>query len=210
MTERPILFSGEMVRSIRAGRKTQTRRVGSFQKNDATELGVDYIGHATKGTVAQATYRAFPKGGTARWALCECPYGIPGDRLWVRETWLNNALAGYEPVCFYRADDADKPTDRKWKPAIFMPRSASRITLAIEALRAERVRDITAHDAKAEGIQLRPNGEDWLATDFANLWDSINGKKHPWRSNPWVWVIEFKDISNGPDQLSGDSNQKPK
>lgn len=87
MKERPILFSAPMVRAILEGRKTQTRRVGKCQMPGATELGVEYSMHATKGQVAVATYRAYPNAGTARWGLCECPYGIPGDRLWVKETF---------------------------------------------------------------------------------------------------------------------------
>lgn len=197
-----------MVRATLEGRKTQTRRVGKWQNPEATELGVASIGHATKGTVLQATYRAYPNKGTARHALCEFPYGVPGDRLWVKETFLNHALAGYDPVYFYRADDETKPIDRKWRPSIFMPRAASRITLEITSVRVERLQDISAGDIIAEGAVDRPHEVPFLGKcpvsafdgvcypDLRSLWakgwDSINGVKHPWSSNPWVWAIAFK------------------
>lgn len=187
-----------MVRATLAGLKTETRRVGKCQNSYATELGVDYIRHATKGEVAVATYRAHPGGGTARWGLCECPYGIPGDRLWVREAFLNNSLPGYDPVYFYRADDPEKPIDRQWKPSIFMPRTASRITLEITGIRAERVQDITSASAIAEGIGV-DDGQMRETPNFRELWDSINAKRakgiYAWVNNPWVWVIQFKQIT---------------
>ncbi len=86
MKERPILFSGPMVRALLADTKTQTRRIGKTQCAEWTELAVEYSIHAKKGKVAVATHLAYPNG-SARHGICECPYGIPGDRLWVRETW---------------------------------------------------------------------------------------------------------------------------
>ncbi len=212
-----MLFQGAMVRALLRtdNPKTQTRRIGSCQLATATELGVKYMGHATKGETAVATYRAFPGKGTARWGLCECPYGIPGQRLWVKETFSifgMEAKPEQERPVFYRADDDSRegfmtPPDLKWKPSIFMPRWASRITLEITAIRAERVQDISEADAKAEGIETiadpfkagdiywknytyewkLPRGpEDGVIMGFKNpinsyrsLWNSINLKPKP-------------------------------
>lgn len=231
MTERPILFSGEMVRAILAGRKTQTRRIGGFQKDDATELGVDYGKHATKGTIAQATYRAYPDGGTARWALCECPYGVPGDRLWVRETFQfvhansygqRNTFSTRTPFkqhdyrwIEYAATPKDKEPPPKWKPSIFMPRWASRITLEIETLRAERLQDISVHDCFQEGV-ICPGCESSehhpcveIKGAYQKLWESINGKGS-WSANPWVWVVTFKQVFNGEVSEGGPLTSKLK
>lgn len=132
-----------------------------------------------------------------------CPYGEPGERLWVRETFLNNALDGYPPVWFYRADSDDKPEDRNWKPSIFMPRAASRITLEITNNRFERLQDISEADTNAEGVTIQQDAK--IASAFIEgkqtpaqleyfaLWESINGKGS-WALNPWVWVIEFKKL----------------
>ena len=128
-----------------------------------------------------------------------CPYGQVGDRLWVRETYVP-----YKPelkdrrMCIYKAD-LDKATADKitWKPSRFMFKWASRIWLEITEVRVERVQEISQNDVLAEGL-LHPNRYGWLkdVTDiyFQMLWDSINGKKYPWSSNPWVWVIEFKGV----------------
>lgn len=217
MKERPILFSGEMVRALLAGRKTQTRRIGKCQKDDATELGVEYVGHATKGKVAVATYRAFPNGGTARWGLCECSYGKPGDRLWVRETWgVVNSLDNKAPrelpkdiPIITRADSCHPDeSSMMWRPSIFMPRWASRITLEVVGVRAERLQEISEADASAEGVAFEDAGDSRLYRDYSTselvfhltpvksyktLWESIHGKSS-WALNPWVWVIEFKRL----------------
>ncbi len=153
MKERPILFQGEMVRALLAGTKTQTRRIGRIQNPEWTELGVDYIGHATKGVQAIATFRAYPGGGSARHGICACPYGVAGDRLWVKEThcYYNEAN---EIVVAYRADGwTECPAeDGKWKPSIYCTRAASRITLEITDVRAERLNAISEEDAIAEGV----------------------------------------------------------
>ncbi len=194
--EKPILFSSAMVRAILEGRKTQTRRVLKCQKSDATELGIQSIGHATKGYILQATYRAFPKGGSARWALCEFPYGLIGDRLWVRETFSIGGN-GY----FYRADVKQPETIKySWKPSIFMPRKASRLTLEITGVKVERVQSISSMDCIQEGIRSSPAKHWYHAPDyveqFRKLWDTINGKrpKCSWSDNPFVWCISFKKL----------------
>jgi len=238
MRERPILFSGPMVRALLSGTKTQTRRVGSVQRDDYVNLGVERVTHATKGAVLLATYAAFPGRGTARWGICECPYGVPGDRLWVKETFSTDAITLYPcPTAWYRATDQlesdgvhDCPKQSrgnyadcltcweervgrkfKWKPSIFMPRAASRITLEIVSVRVERLQEISEADAVAEGIKHdhvwdRENSKserltyDGCGETFAtareayrHLWISIHGPES-WALNPWVWVVEFKRL----------------
>lgn len=169
MNERPIIFSGPMVRAILDGRKTQTRRVVKLN----------------------ASGRAQRKG--RNWHLADpecvlaCPYGVPGDRLWVRETWQDGNGG------IYYATDGN--TAAPWKPSIYMPRWASRITLEVVSVRVERLNEIGEEDAIAEGSQCA--GVPASLTNrgaFAKLWDSINAKTHPWASNPWVWVVEFKRL----------------
>lgn len=145
----------------------------------------------------------------------ECPHGRLGDRLWVRETWGDVTLAfqsheNEEPeVIAFRADEGvynahsmkrlEKMSDSgivapKWKPAIFLPRRFSRITLEITNVRVERLREISEEDAEAEGCtgDHRADRDLDAAQEFRSLWDSINGKRASWESNPWVWVVEFK------------------
>lgn len=215
MKSTPILFSAPMICAILSGAKTQTRRAGKVQSDSFTELGIHYIRHATKGEIIQATYRAYPKGGTARWAICECPYGIPGDRLWVRETWGVEANDMERRAVRYRADGVGLLGD--WRPSIYMPRWASRLTLEIVSVRVERVQDISEADAVAEGIEQFPDGSwrDYIASkpaynqcdtardSYRTLWDSINGQPRQgkpdvsWAANPWVWVIEFRKVEGG-------------
>lgn len=156
MKERPILFSGPMVRAIREARKTQTRRV-------VKEIDPDEFVSSNEAD---------------NLALC-CPYGAVGDRLWVRETWQGN-----QGDIRYGADGDSLHGYNGWRPSIFMPRWASRITLEVTGVRVERVQEISEEDAQAEGVAHR--------CDYKVVWDAINGKKYPWSSNPWVWVIEFK------------------
>lgn len=146
-----------------------------------------------------------------------CPYGKSGDSLWVRETWavdgpLNEAKARHEDALrggyvsgygpYYRATEP-APDTLHWKPSIFMPRWASRIKLEIVESRVERLMEITDAGANAEGIRQCEGGAyDYMAgcdaqgwsprASFASLWESINGKRLPWESNPWVWVVEFR------------------
>lgn len=169
MKERPIIFSGPMVRAILEGRKTQTRRV---VKDDTmlAWLNCDNVVKPINDHVAHLG----------------CPYGQPGDRLWVRETFCPD----YDPPIYKADEDQAKIA---WKPSIHMPRWASRITLEITAVRVERLQDISDADALAEGCEpFREN--DMNAIDaYADLWADINGPEN-WEANPWVWVIEFKKV----------------
>lgn len=172
--ERPILFNAAMVRAILGGRKTQTRRVINLKTGDTFDE------HALSAAIQEwrPMYDEVAQkvvGKTA--ALIRCPYGQPGDRLWVRETfqgplidqeemerdptWLKDMSRYENPQhCAYRAsgdsceffDAAIEETVQRWKPSIHMPRWASRITLEIVSVRVERLHDISEADAKAEGV----------------------------------------------------------
>lgn len=212
---RPILFSAPMVRAILAGQKTQTRRVIKPQPF-LTASGL----YNWKGNLFGRMNHE--SGGFTDYSIADkSPYGI--GQLWVRETfrliWKADGCLYPEEECKpncdgckieYRADtgnkhpgnwpddEGDDPDCPKWKPSIFMPRLASRITLKIIDVRVERLQDITEADAKAEGVWGKDEpyqGVGDLPTDrYRALWDSINGKKYPWKSNPWLFVITFRRI----------------
>lgn len=262
MKERPILFSGPMVRAILAGTKTQTRRVMKPQPPSVeavraksgdsyhlADLGKSVLWRVMgpvwavrdlmEGDPVDAKVRA---DVGPQW---RCPYGAPGDRLWVRETFqlfdphpdadgdlfvvgqermARGRKAPYvgvvngrpiEWTAAYRADgELEHPTDgaANWKPAIHMPRWASRITLEIASVRVERLHDITEDDARGEGVDacdglldaalicraakvIGASHEDARGW-FAALWAEING----WESlvaNPWLWCLTFRRVDAG-------------
>ena len=179
MKERPIIFSGPMVRAILDGRKTQTRRVVKPQPDEVKDPNAK---------VALITCLRFYQAGKEH----SCPYGAPGDRLWVRETFAMES-----PTCpVYLADQTDKTTVERWKPSIHMPRWASRLTLEIVSVRVERSQDISEKDAAAEGCEPKPEKDHDIfkfTKGYETLWKSINGFGS-WALNPWVWVIEFKKL----------------
>ena len=196
--ERPLLYSAPMVRAILAGDKSQTRRMVSLQPKAPTV----WVGH--DGLWRWGQPHQFPSVEDFEIGM-RCPHGEPGDRLWVREAFaLYRDLDGHHPV--YRADVADhegrSPTAEGWKPAIHMPRWASRITLEITEVRVERVQSITPADALAEGIAeyaaAKGHGDSGRAHPveaFAELWDEINAKRgFSWAWNPWVWAVSFRRI----------------
>lgn len=216
MREHPILFSGEMVRAILDGRKTQTRRVivGKSANNDGKPIATCAYS-AIGPSVLDAREFGLLTAGDQGYETVRCPYGSPGDVLWVRETWGFGCGMHGEPdilsgkrVCTincinYRADtDTLPPDDGKWRPSIHMPRWASRIMLEVVSVRVERVHDISEEDAVAEGASH--TGCDVAADEiesardhFCRLWDRINeARGSGWSVNPWVWVIEFKRINN--------------
>ena len=195
MTERPIPFSAEMVRAILKGDKTQTRRVikplPSFNSGGPI---LDYGGGVMDYV---EPYWVFPQ---------VCPYGSPGDLLWVREAHALSANPDLKP--WYRLDHPEARSggprvDVKWRPSIHMPRWASRITLRITDVRVERLQDITQKDAIAEGapeshssidrISRHFGYQDFSRSWFAQTWEKINGPG-AWDANPWVWVIAFERV----------------
>ncbi|WP_312817207.1 morphogenetic protein [Atlantibacter subterraneus] len=214
MKERGMIFNGEMVRAILDGRKTQTRRIISERHLNLIDLGSQIgecypvecgIDHEN----SQSYYRE------------HCPFGKPGDRIWVRETY-QGPLFDYEHMeayledsskfekpdfCVYRADgkpapefyDADDNLHCCWRPSIHMPRWASRILLEITDVRVERLASISQEDAAKEGYPANPEPyggsmDKWLW--FRQLWDSIYPEQS-FSHNPRVWVIEFKRVEGG-------------
>ena len=223
--ERPILFSGAMVRALLDGSKTQTRRANGL-------LGINEAAD-------QWARQWVPNTGRWHWLFqragyedvyLRCPYGVEGERLWVREShaFLGERLLKSEgqPGYLYRADSNEfDGAGIKWKPSIHMPRVASRLLLEITAVRVERLQDISEADAVAEGIEAHPslNGLyklygsessfgtkessydycEWgrAVSSYASLWNQINGP-HAYAANPWVWVVEFKVIAGGKEVAS--------
>ncbi len=231
LKERPILFSGPMVRAILTGTKTQTRRVIRPQPTDSWMLNIPLVdptigqfgkAYDSNADAWQNYYHRWFSPDTKDWIYrkrlwikhpenyteIECPYGAPGERLWVRETWLNAALPGYHPVVLYRADGDDpKPPSVAWKPSIHIKREYSRLSLEVVSVRVERLNEISEADAKAEGAVAayieRAERQDpglkiiqapYSVECFRQLWNSINGARADWGSNPWVWVVEFKRV----------------
>lgn len=210
MKERPILFSSVMVQAILDGRKTQTRRVIKPQPE------LSQFGDGT--WIWKGKQDRFPQ-------VRECSYGQPGDRLWVRETWFadppydgtwdeyafsDGIIENFSVLpdrfkspefVLYRS--TWKGVDLRWRPSIFMPRWASRITLEIVNVRVERLLDISKVDARSEGMycgfeppyDFRIGPYDAYTANFRRLWDKINAKRgFGWDQNPLVWVIEFKRV----------------
>jgi hypothetical protein len=209
--ERPILFQGAMVRALLAGTKTQTRRAIRLQPHDV--VMVPSGNHLFDYRIDLSDYsRVVPMDK----AVTLSPYGVPGDRLWVRENgWqrpertpkmMREGADTWEPYYF----DADGISEQeaadfkawgfKRRPSIHMPRAHSRILLEVTQVRAERLQSISTADAIAEGC---PGGHgaipgyNYSATpveQYRRLWDGINGAGS-WDSNPWVWVVEFRKVA---------------
>ena len=185
MKERPILFSAPMVRAILDGSKSQTRRVVKQDRDGLLDC---------KPTPA---WDAF-------WQCVACPYGKPGDRLWVRETWSADAWfdghapndipdSAYIAYAAGRRAVAWPAAMGKVRPSIHMPRWASRILLEVTDVRVERAQDISDRDARDEGAEQIGDCEGAYVAGFRRLWESINGADS-WSANPWVWVVEFRRI----------------
>lgn len=175
---RPITFSGDMVRAILDGRKTETRRPVKPKKHMMWEKGKPW------------------------WSVVACPYGRPGDILWVRETWAHHPCGG--TLCLppgeghawgnpiYRATFGAgiKPVCEgftPWRPSIHMPRWACRLVLEVVSVRVERLREITEEGARAEGFENR--------AAFLSAYRAMY-KLVPY-ANPWVWVVGFKTAAVG-------------
>lgn len=178
MREHPILFSGPMVYAILASRKTQTRRA-----------------------INPTWWRCLDpdNAGDLAAAVDQCPYGQEGDVLWVREAWTHecdhcaDAACGNIDHIWYRAKESQQVAQSmKWRPSIFMPRWASRLSLKITSVRIERVQSITDGDARREGFR---GGSQTMGPrfEFADTWNEINAARgYAWDDNPWVWVIGFE------------------
>lgn len=193
--ERPILFSGPMVRAILDGRKTQTRRVVK-PLIDSDRLNAEQWPAHSPFVGVDGIWRW--KNGKVSWSDNDrrCPFGDPGDRLWVRETWRRHPDQPGGTV-WYRADPmvedcvARSTPGWKWTTSIFMPRWASRITLEITEVRVQRLQEISEEDALAEGVRSQIKH----SAAFSDLWDSINATRgHGWETNPWVWALTFKRV----------------
>jgi hypothetical protein len=230
MIYRPILFSPRMILALLAGTKTQTRRVIRRQPHMA-HLGYMMLDEIKPG-YATLCGPDYPDGDADEE---RCPYGAPGDRLWVRETYRLTG-GGDRWQVLYKADQEilarfhDKaykslgldglgrkgvPEDlwtkalfdgkhcTDWRPSIFMPRWASRLTLEVCQVRCEQLHQITVEDAAAEGFghwsrgayRDREGAKVNPLDEFRKLWEEINGRKHPWKSNPWVWAITFRQAA---------------
>lgn len=216
MKERPILFTGEMVRALLAGTKTQTRRAMSRQKQhdftDYTLFGQQ--GHSDDDWVAIEHAPDWPDGKDDQ---CHCPYARRrGDRLWVREAWtfagtLDPGILVYRadyPACVPDHYENIPPAEAlKWRPSIHLARDQSRILLEVTELRVQRLQEISEEDAKAEGLSFVADGcarwgidgiaaswSDCPITAYAALWDQINGAGS-WALNPWVWAVSFRRVT---------------
>lgn len=230
--ERPILFSGPMVRALLDGRKTQTRRIckpaidGEFPARSVHPdgAGTGWIAWWGDPITAAESARMYPGAEGFR-----CTYGQPGDRLWVKEKftplpmqaptdgpsrWLIqyaegcqrecDAPAGYNPMLY---------NYERWTSSLFMPRWASRITLEVTGVRVERLQAISEADALAEGVTDCYRITDPVSGEinrdaveaYADLWESINGPGS-WDANPWVWVVSFRRIAE--EWLAADTNDE--
>jgi hypothetical protein len=209
---RGLLFSGVMAQAGLAGLKTETRRVVKnldyIQNWDVNQNGYSYnVGFADE-------------YGDCHDAVTRCPYGVPGDLLYVRETWAHDApdndtcrarvedIMGPVVPCgpYYKATEVS-PRTLRWRPNIHMPRWASRILLELTEVRPERVQDIRPRDVVAEGLAAPECGctswgmyclicKESLRGGFHSLWDSLNESRgYGWNTNPWVWVLKFKILA---------------
>lgn len=210
MTERPILFSAPMVRALLAGTKTQTRRVvkppeGYVGPDAMRSWGCNWDTQQ-ECPVWMVHLRADIAAPKHRWI--RCPYGKPSDRLWVREAWRTVVEADKTPPrdmdpayrLWFEADAPHQEGFGKYRPPMFMPRWASRITLEVTGVRVERLQDISKADALAEGANVHPDHHNKPRSSiyspvqaYRDLWESINGPGS-WDANPWVWVVEFRRV----------------
>lgn len=224
MTDRPILFSGPMVRALLDGRKTQTRRGVKDVPMFSAEYDRQWRPHAIPPGGAMPdhwTWWEGPSHGPTLYHRAKIAFA-PGDRLWVRETYYQRGhwapvpgkctKQGRQKWAFIPADDVvrfDAPAEFRlgrhtadpatvaWHKRLgrFMPRAASRLTLTVTNVRVERLQDISGSDAVAEGVRSRLPDNGIAQAEYRDLWDSINGKG-AWDANPWVAAISF-DVRQG-------------
>lgn len=238
MKASPMLFSTPMVKALLAGRKTMTRR--------PVKCGIEIAGVATveqwagrladnfayrrpdevqiqaKADQLRGRLHPFTDENGKLFALT-CPYGRPGDLIWVRETWARYNIDQNSHDWAYKATvPEDWPEEGLWRPSIHMPRKANRLTLQITDVRVEQLQEISDEDAIREGVE--PNcsllnhdncdHDEWIyysgfpeshpadspSESFRTLWQHINGPDS-WQNNPWVWVISFDVIHKNVDQV---------
>ncbi len=195
-TARPILFSTPMIRALLDGRKSMTRRI--VKQQERLRMGTDVLiegDHRPEYLNEYGSWQQWvPNAKTMR-----CPYGVPGDLLYVKETFAH--VANFPPTVRYYATD-DVHELRKKLPSIYMPRWASRLTLELTDVRVERLQDISEQDAIAEGadrLVMDDDGKFYESANgthrcgYAGLWDHINGDGS-WDENPFVWCISFRTI----------------
>jgi hypothetical protein len=204
MKERPIRLIAPKVRALLNGTKTQDRWV--VKPQPARGQGMVNAGYCGD---RHLWLRDGPCSETDPAKEWRCPFGKPGERLWVQEAWRTVEEADYTPPSelspahriWYEADASHQPGSGKLRPGIRMPRWASRITLEITGVRVERLQDISEADAMAEGVGVcaaqsfarvegvtRPAG-----FAYRDLWQSFNGPDS-WATNPWAWAVEFKRV----------------
>lgn len=196
MSEKPILFSTEMVKAILDGKKTQTRRAVTVHWHKGKRVlpyEPYYVESDGKLLFADEYGEYHPMEQLS-------PYGQSGDVFRVRETWAKDANGNYVYRTDYGTteDDSFPPSMFKWKPSIHMPRAAARLFLKVKNIRVERLQDITEEDAQKEmsfdsmyDLCAGFTGKYKIA--FEILWDSIySAKGYGWDENPFVWVVEFE------------------
>lgn len=186
MREIPILMHQRMVPLLLSDRKVQTRRLVKGDPVHVTQL----LG---RGRVPTGEFGLHLEHERIINKQVRCPWGDPGDRLWVRETWARDCDGN--PV--FRADGESAEVDR-WRPSIHMPRFVARVILEVESVRVERLWDISAEDAIAEGMTCpndrAPHDCNCVCSKFEYLWKDLAGEES-WLKNPWVWVIGFRRIA---------------
>lgn len=245
MTDKPILFSGPMVRALLDGRKTQTRRVAKITAVMGDKVGIT----SPNESLIELEPGEFHKGIFHYESVdaLSGPYRLPyaiGDRLWVREAWRTSRhyddlkpseMGGEEPVQFIADGAVDAHAGRvddlsgRARPGIFMPRWASRLTLIVTDVRVQRVQEISADDARAEGVQpvcdpasdtgdlaymnYQKTGEAFAGLgaarlSFMTLWDSLNASRgYGWDVNPWVAAYTFEVHRQNIDQMTDTPQQ---
>ncbi|MEQ8395034.1 hypothetical protein [Thalassobaculum sp.] len=219
MGDKPILFSGPVVRALLDGRKTQTRRIlkpqpehkqiHDFRGRRLWEC--DHRMWCWKHLVLDNIWD-FPDGEDRKTLAAAQRYAV-GDRLWVRESFAIVPRTAYRmsegvqqtlrpendhDAAIYR-EGWDRSKPGPWRPSIHMPRWASRLTLTVTDVRVQRLQDISEADAVAEGVSGSAGGW-WTAAEgqagttpraaFGLLWNSINGPD-AWDQNPWVAAYTF-------------------
>jgi hypothetical protein len=202
--DRPIIFSGAMVRAIMADLKTQTRRLDGLAVVNRKPSAWQYGGFGGYVSELNGQYEErFDNTETGDTLWVKCPYW-PRQVRWVRETWCptfatdDDSINGY---CYRATNNGPEPS--KWRPAIFMPRRASRITLEVVSVRVERVQSISEADAMAEGVDMHgigtsPQYDHTAVGRFETLWNAINAPRgYGWAVNPWVRVVQFRKCGEG-------------